>query len=138
MLLPVIAAQASNTPVASAWLVIPPAAIMMLVMCFHIDGLLRSPHRSRRRRIRLLNGFVLLALAPLLVLGFAYVTPGTPRVFVVVWGLIFWLIGITVMFACMDSFITLRRRRMVMRRRRRAMRDRLANELRSRAGGKGA
>ncbi len=138
MLLLLSAAQASNTPVASPWLVIPPAAIMMLVMCFHIDGLLRSRHRSRRRRIRLLNGFVLLALAPLLVLGFCYVHAGTPRLFVAVWGLIFWLIGVTVMFACMDSFITIRRRRLVMQRRRRALRDRLAGDLRTRTDGKGA
>ncbi len=100
--------------VVPAWVVVPTAAITMLVIAAHLTALQHSDVPPRRRRIRTSCGVLMMFLSALLAyaIGFAPSAPhprldvaGT-RVFLVIWSLIIGLLLIVVVLATMDALYT--------------------------------
>lgn len=55
-------------------LALPPSAILMLIVMFHLHATIRSKEGpASRRRIRTANGWIMLAAIPLLVAGFSLI-----------------------------------------------------------------
>lgn len=76
----------------------------MLIVAAHLRAM-RSAGRAMpasRRRIRSVNGGIMLALCPLLVAAFSFTSRAQPGVFLRVWTGVIGLLGIVVMLAGLD------------------------------------
>ena len=119
------------------WGVLPVAGATMVVIAAHILNLHQTPMPPRRRRIRTVNGLLMMFVSALLAyaIGIAHgvehpsASPSQTREFLVVWLLIIGLVGIIVIMAGLDAATTMRHslaRRAAMRR---DMRNKLGTEI---------
>lgn len=99
---------AQAAPMAPAWVVFPLAGFTLVVVMWHIAGVVRADLEPSRRRIRLANGGVMLALVPLIAYAFGVATTSEPRWFAMSWLLVMGLLGLMIVLAIMDSANTAR------------------------------
>lgn len=94
------------SPVAPAWAVFPLAFIAMIAVAAYIlalrDARQLPEMPASRRRIRLASAWTTLLTIPVLAVGFAVVTPATPRWFLLIWVAGVGLLGIIVMLSAID------------------------------------
>ncbi len=117
--------------IVTPWLTLPLAAMLMALVAWHAAGIDRSDEPPSRKRIRIMNGWVMLVCLPLLATGFSLVNPGArPKLFAVVWLGASALLLLSVALAIADALNTVRLSR--------ARKDRLADELRIHAARRSA
>lgn len=98
----------SNAPLLPAWVVLPVAAAMLLVVATHLMLLLRSEMPASRRRIRTLNGWIMLFLVPIAAAAFGVVTPSNPMQFLLVWLVVIAMLVLLIGLAILDMLNTSR------------------------------
>ncbi len=115
------------------WLVLPIAAVALIVTAGHLQAMWEAGRRglvpSSRVRIRTANGFAMMLTTCLAAYGFGIVTPERAGMFVLAWSAVAGLIGIVVMLAVIDVLNTMRLTWETDREARRVLRDRVAREL---------
>lgn len=119
------------------WVTLSCTGTAIVVILLHMRSLEMEPMPASRRRIRLANGMVLLALAALMgyALGVVGMLPdggGSAahiRAFVLVWMAIIGLLPILLGLACLDVLNTIRLNRLAARSLRRRMREGLASDV---------
>jgi hypothetical protein len=121
-LTPQHAALLSPDPIAPSWLVLPIALLAMLVVAGHVLLLSRADMPPGRRRIRTVNGLLMMFTIPLTAAAFSLVPPAQPhtRLFVMLWMLVAGLIVIVLSLAIVDvvhTFVIHRAERAELRRR---------------------
>ncbi len=105
----------SSGPLLTPWVVMPIAAVLLIVIGAHLNALASAPMPASRRRIRVVNGWLMLLTTPLTAYAFAMATPSNARLFVLIWLAVVGLIGIVVMLALIDLLNTQRLYRNVRR-----------------------
>lgn len=85
-----------------AWLVLPLAALLMLVVASHALALHRIEMPASRRRLRVASGAVILLLVPIMAYALCYVPPEDHRAFVLSWLVITALVGLIIVLAAVD------------------------------------
>ncbi len=85
------------------WVLVPPAAIMMLVLAGYVHALRESDVPESRRRIRTASSLVMIVLQPLLVYLFGIGNASQPRPFVFTAALVLGLVALLVVLAIMDA-----------------------------------
>lgn len=117
-----------------AWLVLPVAGVLMLLVAWHAVALELSAEPASRKRIRVVNGWVMLIGIPVVASGFSLVDPeGRPRAFVMIWAVGIGLLLISVTLAAVDMVNTWRLAKSDREELQRGLRE----ALRDRKGGKG-
>lgn len=104
----------AQSAILPAWLVLPVAAITMLVVAAHVLATHAGDMPLRRRRLRIVNGLLMLLVTALLAyaLGIAGIVeepaanPEQTRSFVAVWLAIVGLVGLIVALAAADAIAT--------------------------------
>lgn len=101
---PIFTLAASPMPgsLAPAWIVLPIAAVVMLLLAGHVLVMARADMPASRRRIRTINGVLMLCTVPVLACAFGLVSPSDQRLFVMVWMLGAGMVLIVLGLACMD------------------------------------
>ncbi|MCC6428193.1 MAG: hypothetical protein IT435_15395 [Phycisphaerales bacterium] len=99
---------ATTSPLLPTWLVIPFGAITLIALALHMRALRQSQMPPSRKRIRTVNGWLMLAAIPLLCYAFGFAIPSQARQFVLVWAASVGLVGIIVMLAVLDILNNLR------------------------------
>lgn len=105
----------SSGPLLTPWIVMPVAGVLLIAIGAHLNALASAPMPASRRRIRVVNGWLMLLTTPLAAYAFAMATPSNTRLFVLIWLAVVGLIGIIVMLAVMDLLNTQRLYRSVQR-----------------------
>ncbi|MEO1716059.1 MAG: hypothetical protein AAFR76_03010, partial [Planctomycetota bacterium] len=90
-----------NGGVLPLWVLVPPAAIMMLVLAGYIQALRESDVPESRRKIRTASSLVMIVLQPLLVYLFGIGGAHQPRPFVFTAALVLGLVALLVILAIM-------------------------------------
>ncbi len=98
----------NNAPLLPAWVVLPVAAFMLLVVAIHLMVLLKSEMPASRKRIRTLNGWIMLFLVPIGAAAFGVVSPGDPRLFVFIWMVVILMLVLLIGLAMLDMINTTR------------------------------
>lgn len=98
----------NNAPLLPVWVVLPVAACMLLVVALHLMLLLKSDMPASRRRIRTLNGWIMLFLVPIGAAAFGVVTPSDPRLFVLIWIVVILMLVLLIGLAMLDMVNTTR------------------------------
>ncbi|MBX3388849.1 MAG: hypothetical protein KF691_05280 [Phycisphaeraceae bacterium] len=98
----------NNAPLLPAWVVLPVAMVMLLVVAVHLLILLRAEMPASRRRIRTLNGWIMLFLVPIAAAAFGIVTPANPTQFVLVWLIVIAMLVLLIGLAMLDMLNTSR------------------------------
>jgi len=98
----------NNTPLLPAWVVLPVAAFMLLVVAVHLLLMLKSEMPASRKRIRTLNGWIMLFLVPIGAAAFGIVSPGEPRLFVLIWSIVIAMLFLLIGLAVLDMVNTTR------------------------------
>lgn len=98
----------NNAPLLPVWVVLPVAAFMLLVVALHLMLLLKSDMPASRRRIRTLNGWIMLFLVPIGAAAFGIVTPSDPRLFVLIWIVVILMLVLLIGLAMLDMVNTTR------------------------------
>ncbi|HLO41094.1 MAG TPA: hypothetical protein VK176_08730 [Phycisphaerales bacterium] len=91
-----------RSPLVPTWLAITAATITLLALMVHMRLVMTSEMPSSRRRIRTVNGWLMLGAIPLLAFAFGIATPSQARTFGLAWAASVGLIGIIVMLAMLD------------------------------------
>lgn len=97
---------AANAPLLPSWVVLPVAVVLLLVVAAHLLLISSAPMPESRRRIRLANGWIMLLLVPIGAAAFGVVTPGDPRMFLIVWLLVIFMLVMLIVLATLDVFNT--------------------------------
>ena len=120
-------AQASSIlnagPLLSPWFVIPLSICALLVIAAHVLTLDQAEMPASRKRIRRVNGLLMMFTVPLVAYAFGIATPARPRVFVMVWMIVAGLVMLVLSLALLDVVNTWR----VTRRQRRELRKQIAS-----------
>lgn len=98
----------NNVPLLPAWVVLPVAAIMLLIVATHLMLQLKSDMPASRRRIRTLNGWIMLFLVPIGAAAFGVVTPSDPRLFLLIWIVVILMLFLLIGLALLDMVNTTR------------------------------
>lgn len=98
----------SNSPLLPAWVVLPVAVFMLLAVAVHLLLLLKSDMPASRKRIRTLNGWIMLFLVPIGASAFGIVSPATPRLFVFTWSVVVLLLFLLIVLSILDMANTSR------------------------------
>lgn len=115
------------------WLGLAIGGPMLLVVAAHLLSLQSDTGPVSRRRIRQVNGALMLLLIPLLTAGFAFIDHTThPGRWVMTWLAAMFLLAFVVFFALLDAINTMRIRRATRERSRRRLRE-LRHQLGARA-----
>lgn len=120
----------ASTTILPGWVVLPAAAATMLVVAGHVLATHAGDLPIRRRRLRVVNGLLMLFVTALLAyaLGVAAVVeeptarPRETREFVIVWLLIIGLLGVVITLAGADAIATITHGWLARRELRRQMR----------------
>jgi hypothetical protein len=120
------AAGPPRSPLVPTWLAVTAATITLIGLMIHMRFLMTADIPPSRKRIRTVNGWLMLAAIPLLAYAFGFASPSQARLFGLVWAGSVGLIGIIVMLAMLDILNNWR----LHRRASRALRDDL-NAMRS-------
>jgi len=97
---------------APAWVVLPLAVLTLLILALHLS-LLRADTNCPpcRRRIRTVNGVVMMSLVPVFAYAIGIASPDTaPREFAIAWMFTLGLTGLMAVMACIDVLNTARLR----------------------------
>jgi hypothetical protein len=100
---------------APAEFIIPLAVITLLLIWGHMRSIARAPMPASRRRIRSMNGLLLLMLPPLMTYALTIASPQRPTVFVFAWCAVAALLALIVFLALLDAANTLRLHRRALR-----------------------
>lgn len=100
---------------APAWLIAPLAAVTLLLIWAHLSTMARTQMPASRRRIRSVNGLLLLMLPPLMTYALSIASPQRPTPFVMAWCAVAALLALIVMLAALDAANTLRLHRRALR-----------------------
>lgn len=118
-----------STPLAPTWLVLPLAAVMLLLLAGYLISLQSGDVPPKRRRIRSANTMVMLLATPLIAYAFGIVAPANARLFLLTWLAITGLLALMILLAGLDALYSMR----LHREQRRAVRE----SLRAPVGGAG-
>jgi len=99
----------------------------VLLLAFHMAFLEREQMPESRRRIRRVNGWLMLVTTPILAYAFCIARPADARTFVLAWMATVGLIGLIVMLASLDMINNWR----IHRRTQAAIRAEMAEAARS-------
>lgn len=113
----------SHGPLVSGWVVYPLAALTMTVIAAHGAGLSGAAMPESRRKIRRINGMLMLVATAVLAYAFGGAGSDRPGEFVVVWMASILLLGIIVLVAFVDILNTARLHRVERRELRRQIQD---------------
>ncbi|MEM8757107.1 MAG: hypothetical protein AAGF47_04910 [Planctomycetota bacterium] len=91
-------------PALPLWLLVPPAAILMIVLAASILAMRDADMDGTRRRIRTAASLIMMLLQPLIVYLFGIGSANNPRPFVFAWAMVVGLLGILVVLAMLDVF----------------------------------
>ena len=116
-------------PLAPPWAVFPMALMTMVILAAHLAGLARAEMPESRRRIRRINGWLMMFLV--IALACAAGLPATHRTFVMLWLIVAGLTGLVLIIAWMDALNTLRLHRRARAHLQRHMRDLIARRAAS-------
>ncbi|MBL0921398.1 MAG: hypothetical protein IBJ10_04630 [Phycisphaerales bacterium] len=95
--------------IVTPWVPLPIAGALMALVAWHAAGIERSDEPLSRRRIRVMNGWVMLVCLPLLAAGFSLVNPhARPKTFAIVWLGAASLLLLSVALAVADALNTVR------------------------------
>jgi ABC-type dipeptide/oligopeptide/nickel transport system permease subunit len=111
-----------TSPLMPAWLALPVAAVVLLVLAGHLLALNISAMPPRRRRIRMATTVLMMLVTPLLGYGLGVVSPAQARMYVLVWVLVASLLFMILLLAVLDMTTTLRLHRTQLR----ELRERMA------------
>jgi len=89
-------------PLVSPWISMPLAALTLVALAAHVAHLHTAPMPASRRRIRSMNGSVMLVTVPSLAIAFSLVSPDRTRLFVLAWTACVALLGLMVVLAMAD------------------------------------
>lgn len=95
-------------PLAPPWIIVPFAAIALLVLAAHVLLLQHADIAPSRRRIRIANGLVMMFATPIITFAFSFADPAEPRVFTIAWMLVSGLLLIILSLASADVINTWR------------------------------
>ena len=90
------------------WAVLPPCALLMLVLAGYVLALREADVPESRRRIRTAGSIVMMMTMPMIVYLFAIVTPASPRKFMLTWAMLIGLLFMLVVLALVDVINNLR------------------------------
>lgn len=93
---------ASADPILPPLLVLPIAALALVVTCLHLVWMQHSPMPPSRRRIRTVTGVLSLFTITLTAIGFGVITSDDARIFLLLWLTVIGLLGILVVLAAID------------------------------------
>lgn len=111
-------------PILPAWLVLPIAAITLLILGGHLLALGADADMDpQRRRIRMTNAILMMITVPLVAYGFGIATPNNARSFIYVWVLAASLLFFIIMVAGIDMLHSWRLHRAQLRALRRQLAD---------------
>jgi hypothetical protein len=91
-----------SEPLAPAWLVLPLAILALLVIAGHVLALDKAQMPASRKRIRKVNGILMMFTTPLVAYAFAIVSPQRARLFVMVWMIVAGLVTLVLLLALLD------------------------------------
>lgn len=103
-------------------IVLPIAFLAMIVIAAHLLALGRAGMPASRRRIRTVNGILMIGLVPMIAYAFTMSGSAAPRAFVILWIVITWLVGLILLLAVLDVANTMRIHRRALRELRRRVR----------------
>ncbi len=96
----------------SPWIAVPAAAATLAVVGAHLAVLRDAPIPPSRKRIRTVNGWLMLLLTPTLAYATSVAEPaagqGRQRVFVFAWLVVLGLLALVVMLALVDAVNSVR------------------------------
>lgn len=121
------------TPMAPTWLVLPLAAVTLLLLAGYILSLRSESVPPKRRRIRTANTLLMMLATPLIAYAFGIVPPANARMFLLAWLAITGLLAIIILLAGLDALYSVRLHREQRRAVRQALRAR--GVVPSRSGG---
>lgn len=99
----------SATPLLAWWIVFPLAGLTLLVIAAHVAAIRESEGMpASRRRIRTVNGVLMMGTVPLIAYAFGVATSADARTFTLVWMLIIGLLAIIIVVAWLDAMNTVR------------------------------
>jgi len=101
-------AVSTGGPLAPAWVVVPLAVLALLVIAGHVLALDKMEMPASRRRIRKVNGFLMMFTTPLVGYAFAMASPSKARLFVMVWMIVAGLVTLVLLLALLDMINTWR------------------------------
>lgn len=110
------------TPLAPTWLVLPLAAVTLLLLAGYISSLQSGGVPPKRRRIRTANTLLMMLATPLIAYAFGIVAPANARMFLLTWLAITGLLAIMILLAGLDALYSMRLHREQRRTVRQAMR----------------
>jgi hypothetical protein len=88
--------------IAPAWLVMPLAVVTLLVIAGHVLALQRADMPPFRKRLRTVNGVLMMFTVPVAAFAFAIIQPANQRLFIMVWMLVAGLLVLVLMLAVLD------------------------------------
>ena len=95
-------------PLAPAWFVIPLAVLTLLIVASHVVTIDRSDMPPSRKRLRTVNGILMMFTIPLAAYAMGGVGPERSRVFVMVWTIVAGLVVLVLLLAIADLLNTWR------------------------------
>jgi hypothetical protein len=98
----------TSGPLAPVWLVVPLAVLALLVIAAHVLALDKTEMPASRRRIRKVNGLLMMFTVPLVAYAFGVASPSQARLFVMVWMIVAGLVFLVLMLAMLDIVNTWR------------------------------
>lgn len=116
----------ASGPILNAWIGVPLGVVTLMLVAAHVALLSRVEMPESRRRIRRVNGWIMLATIPVAVYAFCIASPAAPRSFALSWMAVLGLVAIVLMLACMDILNTLRLHRAEQREIRRGFYENLS------------
>lgn len=124
----------TDSPIAPWWLVLPMAALSVVIVLIHLSALADRAHNEHvplsRRRLRTAGGVVTLITIPVLAYSFGITTPADARDFALSWAASVGLLGMIVIIASLDALNSIRLHHRTANRHARK-RDELLAELRA-------
>lgn len=142
--MPLLSAIASlavmpSGPLVPAWIALPLAGVVVLILGAHMHAMARSEMPASRRRIRTATGWVMLITTPLTGYAFGVTSPSDPRGFLLVWLTVAGLLAIIIFLACIDILNSRRLERSEAKELARQMKeiqDRVRDQARAAGAGK--
>lgn len=120
-----------------AWLALPLAAVLLFVLAVHLHALARSAMPASRKRIRIVNGLLMMLATPAAAYAFGVASTEDQRRFVLAWVLVGGLLLMVIFLALLDILNTSRlhlRERAELRRDLASARAALSEEMTKRQG----
>ncbi len=115
------------SPIAPTWIVLPMAAMTLVVIAGHLMAMQEATRRgdvpASRWRIRACNGVIMLFTVPLIAYAFGIATPDRPGAFMLAWTSVTGLLTIILLLAAIDMLNTWRLLNAQRKRRRTELRD---------------